>query len=346
MKVIVIGGGIMGLATALELRARGAAVTLLERAVVGAEASSAAGGILGAQMEAHVGPDLLDFVRARDAYPNFARDLEERTGVHVGYRRCGIVKLVDDVPAARALLDAQLALGLRAELLLDAAVREAEPEISPERRAALFFPDDAQIDPRALLRALSAACARAGVEVRVGALVTGLLLEGEVCRGVSLGAESLAADAVVLAAGSWASLVPGVPLSLPKVTPARGQIVALEERPPRTRRIVFHATGYVVPRGDGRVLCGSTLEHVGYTKDVTAKGVVDILGAACAAVPSLGTASVSDFWSNFRPYVAEGGPLVGPSPVPGLFLATGHYRNGILLAHDTALRVASAVLGG
>jgi len=256
------------------------------------------------------------------------------------------VASLSEAPAlANALAAEHVALGLRAELLLDGAVREAEPEISPERRAALFFPDDAQVDPRALLRALGAACARAGVEVRVGALVTGLRLDGDVCRGVSLGPEGLAADAVVLAAGSWASLVPGVPLSLPKVTPARGQIVLLEERPPRTRRIVFHATGYVVPRGDGRVLCGSTLEHVGYIKDVTAKGVVDILGAACAAVPSLGAASVSDHWSNFRPYAEGGGPLVGASPVPGLFLATGHYRNGILLAHDTALRVASAVLG-
>ncbi len=345
MRVIVIGGGIMGSAAALELRTRGAEVILLERAVVGAEASSAAGGILGAQVEAHMGPELLGFARARDAYAAFARELEERSGVHVGYRVCGIVKLVDDVDAARAVCAAHVALGLRAELALGAAVRELEPEIAPERGAALFFPDDAQVDPPALLRALGAACARAGVVVRSGAVVSGLVTEGDACRGVLVGGERVSGDAVVLAAGSWASLVPGVPLTLPKVTPARGQIVLLEERPPRTRRIVFHGTGYVVPRGDGRVLCGSTVEHVGYAKDVTARGVVDILGAACAALPSLGGASLAGHWSNFRPYVAEGGPLVGRSPLPGLFLATGHYRNGILLAHDTALRVADAVLG-
>ncbi len=346
MKALVIGGGIMGTATALGLRDRGVTVTLLERAVIGAEASSAAAGILGGQIEAHDEAELRAFVMARDGYVDFVADLKERTGLSVGHRISGVVKLALDEASAKKECNLHLSLGLRAELLLGSRLREVEPELAEDCQVGLFFPDDAQVEPPRLLRALSVACGLAGVLVRQGAVVTGLVLEGGVCRGVMVGSETLLADAVVLAAGSWASLVPGVPAELPRVTPARGQIVELEERPARTTRIVFHPGGYVVPRGDGRVLCGSTVEHVGYEKGVTAKGLVDILGSACAALPHLAGATLSTTWSSFRPYVRDGGPLVGASPVPGLFLATGHYRNGILLANETAKRVVSAILGG
>ncbi len=344
MKVIVIGGGIMGTATAVALRDRGVDVTLLERAVLGAEASSAAAGILGGQVEAHDEADLRTFVRARDGYGEFVKSLESRTGVNVGYRICGVVKLVNDEARAQKECVLHQSLGLRAELLIGSRVTEVEPQIAQDRRLALFFPDDAQVDPERLLRALASACASSGVTVRQGTLVTGLVIEEGICRGVLVGSDTLRADAVVLAAGSWTSLVPGVPSTVPRVSPARGQIVALEERPVRTQRIVFHEGGYVVPRGDGRVLCGSTVEHVGYEKAVTAKGLVDILGTACAAVPGLSGATLAGTWSNFRPLVREGGPLVGLSPMAGLFLATGHYRNGILLANETAKKVVSAIL--
>ncbi len=333
----------MGTATALALEARGAEVCILERAVVGAEASSAAAGILGAQVEAHDEAELRRFSAARDGYASFVAELEARTGVSVGYRKCGAVKLLQDAEVAREMCKLHESVGLRAELLDGARVREVEPSIADDRTIGLHFPDDAQVEPQRLLRALAAACSFGKVDVRSGAVVSGLVQSGGKCTGVLLGDERLEADAVVLAAGSWASLVPGVPASLPKVVPARGQIVELEERPVKTKKIVFHGTGYVVPRGDGRVLCGSTLEHVGYEKDVTAKGVVSILSAAMSAVPSLAAASVSRYWSNFRPQVPEGGPLVGRSSLDGLFLATGHYRNGILLAHETSKEVAEAI---
>jgi glycine oxidase len=215
--------------------------------------------------------------------------------------------------------------------------------------AAAHFPDDAQVDPPALLRALMAALARdARVDVRAGTTVVKLLVERDRCCGVALdGAEEreLRADATVLAAGSWSSLVPGVPAAVPSVRPVRGQIVLLDERPPRARTIVFGAGGYVVPRGDGRVLCGSTMENAGFRKEVTAAGVHAILASALACVPSLGAAQLAGTWSNFRPH-AEAGALVGASPLPGLFLATGHHRNGILLAKVTADAVADAIAAG
>jgi glycine oxidase len=209
--------------------------------------------------------------------------------------------------------------------------------------AAAHFPDDAQVDPRALLRALMAALARdPQATIRSGTTVERLLVEGDRCVGVKLDDGELRAEATVLAAGSWSSLVPGVPASVPAVRPVRGQMVLLDERPPRLRSIVFGAGGYVVPRGDGRVLCGSTMEHVGFRREVTAGGVHAILASALACVPSLAGAQLAGSWSNFRPH-AEKGALVGASPIEGLFLATGHHRNGILLAKTTADAVTAAI---
>jgi glycine oxidase len=212
--------------------------------------------------------------------------------------------------------------------------------------AAAFYADDGQVDPPALLRALVAAAARnPRITIRSGATVQSLLVEHERCVGVTLDDGELRADATVLAAGSWSSLVPGVPASMPAVKPVRGQIVLLDERPPRLRTIVFGASTYVVPRGDGRVVCGSTMENVGFRREVTAAGLQIILGGALACVPSLGAAQFGSAWSNFRPQVAGGVPLIGASSLPGLFLATGHHRNGILLSKVTADAVADAVVG-
>ncbi len=236
--------------------------------------------------------------------------------------------------------------GLRAELLGPSGAREVEPEIGPGLVAAAHFPDDAQVDPPALLRALTVALARsARAKVRSGTSVERLIVARDRCVGVKLDEGEVLADATVLAAGSWSSLVPGLPQALPKVRPLRGQMVLLEERPPRVRTIVFGAGGYVVPRGDGRVLCGSTMESAGFCKEVTASGVHAILSCALACVPSLGAAPIVATWSNFRPHVDGNRALIGASPMPGLFLATGHHRNGILLSKVTADRVASAVLG-
>lgn len=350
MRILVIGGGVMGCASALEIASRGAGahdVVVLERAVAGAEASSAAAGILAAQIEAHDG-ELDAFVRARDAYAAWALALRDTTGIDVGHRRTGALRVARDEAdrdALRAAVDAQRARGLRAEILDARAARGVEASLSPAIAGAAWFPDEAEVDPPQLLRALVAAVARAGVVVRAGTTVSTLLVEGGRCVGVSLdGREILRADAVILAAGSWSSLVPGVPASVPAVRPIRGQIVLLEERPPRLRTIVFDDAGYVVPRGDGRVLCGSTMEDVGHRREVTAGGVRSILDRAIALAPSLADAEMVRAWCNFRPRAAAGAPLVGASPLPGLFLATGHHRNGILLAKATADAVADAVL--
>jgi glycine oxidase len=339
----------MGCTTALSLAAQGARVTLLERAVPGAEASSAAAGILGAQAELHRREqDVETFIAARAAWPGWARELRESTGIDVGHRVSGVLRVAASDAEHAGVVDEvawQAARGLRVSLLDGDAARHVEPGLAHDIVSAAHFPDDAQVDPPALLRALMAAAGRSPrVTVRAGATVERLAIERERCAGVVIDGATFHADAVVLAAGSWSSLLPGVPADVPRVRPVRGQIVLLEERPPATRSIVFGTGAYVVPRGDGRVLCGSTMEHAGFRKEVTAQGVLAILSGAIACVPSLGAAQLAATWSNFRPHAAGDRPLVGPSPLPGLFLATGHHRNGILLSKVTGDAVARAVM--
>jgi glycine oxidase len=350
VRVAIIGGGVMGCATALAIAERGGDVTVLERAVPGAEASSAAAGILGAQVELHGHhEDAAFFLRAREAWGPWAALLREASGIDVGYRVSGVVQVArsdterDEIEREVAW---QTGRGLRASFLDATSAREVEPELARDVVAAAHFADDAQVDPPVLLRALIASLARSSrATVRAGTTVQKLLIERDCCVGVTLDDGELRADATVLAAGSWSSLVPGVPAELPTVRPVRGQMLLLDERPPRVRTIVFGADTYVVPRGDGRVLCGSTIEYAGFRKEVTAAGVHAILGGALACVPSLGAAQLAGTWSNFRPQVTTGRALIGASPLPGLFLATGHFRSGILLSKVTADAVASAVLG-
>lgn len=339
----------MGCATALELSRRGVRdVVVLERAVPGAEASSAAAGMLAAQIEAKEDAERALFVRARSGYATWAAELREASGVDIGHRACGALEIAltpDEAATLRTRAEADRARGLRAELLDPSAARAIERELAPEITGAAWYPDEAQIDPPQLLRALVAAIGRAGVTVRSGATVAAIVEEGGRCVGVALDSrEVLRADAVVLAAGSWSSLVPGAASAVPAVRPVRGQLVMLEERPPGLSRIVFHRGAYVVPRGDGRVVCGSTMEDVGHRREVTAAGVHSILASAMRIAPRLGAAELARTWCNFRP-LSEGGPHVGKSSLPGLFLATGHHRNGILLAKVTADTLADAVTG-
>jgi glycine oxidase len=344
MRIVVIGAGVMGCSVALSLSERGAReVIVLERAVPGAEASSAAAGILGAQIES--APDETElFRRARDGYRTWAESLRAETGIDVGYKQCGALQVAvnaGDADALAAKVAQQARLGLAAEIVDGKKARAIEPALADRVACAAYFPDEAQVDPPALLRALVAAVARRAT-IRSGVTVRGLLVESDRCAGVQLEDGDMRADAVVLAAGSWSSLVPGLPAKIPEVKPVRGQMVLLDERPPRVRSIVFGDHGYVVPRGDGRVLCGSTMEHAGFRREVTASGVVTILNKALALVPSLGDAQLTSTWSSFRPHASM--RLEGASPLAGLFLATGHHRNGILLARETGERVAKALL--
>ena len=214
-------------------------------------------------------------------------------------------------------------------------------------RSALFFADDAQVNPRALARAFSQAAAAAGARFLQGRYVRRVCIEGGVATGVELDGDTLAAGTVVLAAGSWSGLVEGGGVPPSVVRPARGQLVAIETRPPLFRHVLsVHGRGYLVPRRDGTVIAGSTVEMVGFRKEVTVGGLAAILALAETLVPALAQAPVMQTWSNFRPYTEDHLPGAGTTPVRRLVLATGHYRNGILLAPITAQAIADLVATG
>ena len=351
VDVAVVGGGVMGCAVALRLAQRGARVAVIERGIPGAEASSAAAGILGPQMEADGPGPLLDLgLMSRALYPALATELRDATGVDIGYARSGVLAVALD-PEGEAELGRrrtwQTARGLRVEALSAEAVRAHEPHLGGAVRAALRFPDDAQVNARELARALSQAAALAGARFLAGRYVRRVLVEGGAAAGVELDGEVVRAGAVVVAAGSWSGLVEGAGVPATVVRPARGQLVSIETRPPLLRHVVeVHGRGYLVPRRDGTVLAGSTMEMAGFRKEVTVGGLAEILTLARTLVPALGDAPVTASWSNFRPYTEDHLPVLGATPVRNLVLATGHFRNGILLCPITARAIADLVATG
>jgi glycine oxidase len=346
--VVVVGAGLQGTSVALRLLQAGKKVVVLERAIPGAEASSAAGGILSPGVEAvEPGPFYALCRASLERYPAFAREVEALSGQWVGYRGGGTLEVAFDDQHARLLAGRAEKLekvAIPVEVLDDAGVRRLEPGLSTQARGALLFPDEASLDPRLLVRATYIAAARAGATFLTGQ-VKRIVHEGGRAAAVEHERGRIDADAVVLAAGSWSLLVEGHGLPPGAVRPVRGQIAVLETRPPLLSRVVFSGHGYVVPRADGRILCGSTMEEVGFEKAVTAGGLHHVLEVALEISPALAAAPVVETWSNFRPASPDGEPILGPGAVPGLFYATGHTRNGILLAPVTADVVAAAVLG-
>jgi glycine oxidase len=327
---------------------QGRKVVVLERAVPGAEASSAAGGILSPGVEAAEPGPFYALCRASLArYPEFVRDVEALSGVSVGMRTLGTLEIaLDDdhakVLAARA--EKILRHGLPVEVLDDAAARRLEPGLSPETRGALFFADEASLDPRLLGRAVYVAAARAGASFVTGQ-VRRIAWEGGRAVGVDHDAGRIDAAWVVLAAGAWSQRVEGNGLPPGSVRPVRGQIAVFDTRPPLLSRVVFSGHGYVVPRADGRILCGSTMEEVGFEKAVTAGGLRHVLDVGIGIAPAIARAPVVETWSNFRPASPDGEPILGEGSVAGLLYATGHTRNGILLTPITADAIAALVLG-
>jgi glycine oxidase len=345
-----VGGGIMGTSCALALARRGATVTVLEKSIPGAEASSAAAGILGAQLECTAPGPLFELcVASLRLYPRWVAELEKETNIDVGFRPGGSLAVGFAGKEVTATLRsyAWQAPAHPVTRLGRGDLSQLEPHLAPALSGGVWLENDARVTPPLLYRATHIAAARAGVTFRTGAFVQQLLLEGERVVGVVLeDGSSLRADFVVIAAGSWTSLISGLSAARTRVVPARGQIVELESPEPLLRRVVCGPRCYLIPRDDGRTLIGSTLEFVGYQKEVTARGVRDLLTAAIELVPSLADAAVRGSWSNFRPYTEDHLPLLGPGLQRGLVIASGHYRNGILLAPVTAHAVASLVLGG
>jgi glycine oxidase len=340
MKVVVVGGGIIGCATAWELVRAGCAVTLFERATPGAEASSAAAGLL-----APLG-DTPDSAYARLAlaswrqYPALAEELRRLTGIDVEYMTRGTIYpllSVEDVRRTEARVADRLDPTYGIEVWDAADVRANEPSLSTQVRGAMFVGADHWVNNQRLVVAYAQAAIGAGVVLRSGSSVTRVAVERGHVRGVVAEGELWEADTVVLTAGAWTGeLLASFGARLP-LEPRRGQMLALGHVPAILNHCIHGDDVYLVPRPSGELLIGATVERVGFQRAVTAEGIAGLLASAIELCPALGALPIARTWWGFRPWAPDSLPVLGPWPeVEGLWLATAHYRNGILLAPITA----------
>ncbi|MCJ2015816.1 glycine oxidase ThiO [Methylobacterium sp. J-076] len=351
--VAVVGGGLIGLACAWRLAGRGLSVAVIERETVGCGASLAATGMLAPAAEHEPGSDPL-LPLALDSlarWPGFRDDLEAASGLSIDYRADGTLVLAigrDEVERLRFRYELQRRSGLDAGWLSGADVRRLEPGLRPSVTAGVHCPLDHQVDPRLVMAALVQACRGAGVTITERTPVTGLDWSGGRVTGLVTDHGSLRAGTVILAAGAWSGeggLLPES-LSLP-VRPLKGQALALRttRQTGTLSRMVWTEQVHMAPKGDGQLIVGATVEDCGFRAGVTAGGLYALLEGARRVLPGIEEMEVEAVWSGYRPTSDDDAPIID-TLAPGLVAATGHHRNGYLLAPVTADAVADLVAGG
>ena len=346
-QVAIVGGGVIGACCARALAQRGLQVTLFAPTPDPAAASPASAGMLAAQIEPADTELLPLVVRSRDLYEDLAAELKDSTGIDIGFRPMGIATVAFEEQRATALFDlvaAQRQAGLRCDWLQAADMHERWPGVAPRALGALFAPEDGSLDPTALVTALLAAVRRLGVTVTPEPAV-GLSSVGGHVMGVATAGAIVPADQVVVAAGAWSSSLAGLPRHLP-IEPVRGQLLATpwpEGVPPV---ILYHGHKYLLPRGAEAIL-GSTMERAGFDARTTIEGLAEIRRVTEQLCPAIGRAPQLRAWAGLRPVTPDGRPIVGADPeFAGLWYATGHGRNGILLAAVTGEIIADLLATG
>ncbi len=353
--VAIIGAGVIGCAVAWRLGQAGTRVIVIERGRVGGEASHAAGGMLAPLVEARRPDDFFNLTTAGLAiYAEFARELKASSGVDIEYRTEGTLQLAL-TEEDEAELDNQWRWRHEAGLnviRLDAGdALKLEPLLNRTLTFALKFPGDHQVDNRRLMTALHIAARDAGVEFWTDTEARELLVENAAGRkriiGVATTRGVVDAGSVVIAAGSWSSLLGYDEAPQVEVEPVRGQMVAIEMPTPAVRHVIYSRRGYLVPRLSGYLIAGSTTEHAGYDKRVTAGGVASIIERAIEIMPGVAGQAITETWAGLRPHAPDDLPILGADPrMAGLIYATGHYRNGILLAPITAQAISELIIRG
>ena len=353
--VAIVGAGVIGLGIAWRLAARGASVAVFDKGVAGAGASHAAAGMLAACAEAEPGEDALVALgrESQARWPAFAAELEQASGIDVGLRPEGTLVLAltaDDQARLNHQLVFQQKLGLPLHWISAAETRRREPHLAGKLAGAVFSPEDTQVDNRKLAAALRVAGEASGVGITEHRPVSAISSQAGRIDGVVLAdGVKIAADVVVLAAGAWSRSIAGVPTELrPPVRPIKGQMLALrmDAAAPLLNHVVWAPGAYLVPRRDGRLLVGATVEEKGYDTSLTAGGILTLLEAAWRAVPAVEELPIEEMWVGHRPGSRDDAPILGAGPIEGLIYATGHHRNGILLTPVTADAIAPLVLDG
>ena len=354
-NVAIIGAGVIGLGIAWRLALRGVPVAVFDKGASGAGASHAAAGMLAACAEAEPGEEaLVTLGRASQArWPAFAAELKQASGVDVGLRSEGtlVVALTSDDQARLGhQLVFQQKLGLPLQWITAAETRRREPHLAGKLAGAVFSPEDTQVDNRKLAAALRIAAEMAGASISEHQAVKTISSDAGRVDGIVLAdGRKVAADVVVLAAGAWSRSIDGLAPELrPPVRPIKGQMLALRMDPtaPLLTHVVWAPGAYLVPRLDGRLLVGATVEEKGYDTSLTAGGILTLLEAAWRVVPAVEELPIDEMWVGHRPGSRDDAPILGTGLIDGLIYATGHHRNGILLTPITADAIAELVLDG
>lgn len=348
--VVIVGAGVIGLATAFELAGRGASVRLYDRDEPGRAASWAAAGMLAPHTERVIDEDLLAMcARSLELYPEFIDDVRSASAIDPHLHLDGILDAafddgrLEELRAHAALLASR---GVGCDMLDRRETLTREPALGKHVLGSLLVRDEGRVDNRRLGRALSAACEARGVRIVSGAHDVAVECDERRVLGVRTHLGFSPARYVINAAGAWAASVAGIPPGCaPSVEPVKGQMLALAIAHGFVRHTVWVPGAYLVPRDAGRLLIGATVEHAGFDRRVTARGIERLLAPALAAAPSLGDFTVTESWAGLRPATPDGRPAIGATAVEGLFNATGHYRNGILLAPLTARTIGDLVEG-
>jgi glycine oxidase len=342
--VAIVGAGIIGCSIAFELAKAGMQVCVLERGGIGEESSAAAAGMLSGQHGVtNLGARYQLHVEARELHGRLADDLREQTGIDVGFCRWGLLELLftpGEVRAADRCCAIQTQAGLRVECLSREETLALEPALAPDLQGSIRYVDEAHVHNGRLTIALAEAARRTGAELRSGAPALALIRERERVVGVQTSTETVYAEAVIVANGAWSSdLIRPLGLMLP-VKPMRGQMLAVRTVPRAVSQIIYGRHMYLVPRPDGETLVGATVEDVGFRKEVTLEGLEELIQAGRHIAPGMMGQPVIRTWAGLRPGSPDGLPLVGPvAGLPGLILAVGHHRNGILLGPMTGVLV-------
>ncbi|HKN73905.1 MAG TPA: glycine oxidase ThiO [Candidatus Acidoferrum sp.] len=337
--VAIAGGGLIGGSIALELARAGLRIAVFDRQEPGREASWAGAGILSPAPESAAMISLVPFGKSSMAiYPEFVRMVEEISGQSAGYRAKGTLQALFTRDAREELstvIALHHGLGLKAEPLSAEDARELEPALSEELEAAVLRPDEASVDNRAMTLAVLEAARQSGVQFFPGSGADAIWREGGRCLGLHLKDEKIEAQWTVIAAGCFSANIEGVAAYAP-VRPAKGQMVALRANDLNIERVLWSEKIYLVPRNDGRILAGATVEYTGFEKGLTAGGIEKILAGAIELSPGLASARVEETWAGLRPDSPDHLPILGPTDLDGLLMATGHFRGGILLTPITA----------
>lgn len=340
--VVIIGGGVIGCATAYELSKAGLKVAVVERGQPGCEASGAAAGMLvGESVGGRDEPFAVLAQTSRDLYAPLAEELREVSGVDIERQTTGHLHLLSsqtDLEKARALPGV--------ELLSPDEVHRLEPAVSHQISGAILFRGNHWVNNQRLVSALVQASARRGVEYHLGSEVTEVTLEKNGVTGVRGRNLTIRAGTVIVTAGAWSGMIGGLSPCL-TVEPVKGQMLSVETVPAVIHHCVYLNEVYMVPRPSGELLIGATVEHVGYDKHVTPEGLQRLLSEALAAVPALAQRPIVRSWAGIRPASSDGLPIIGAWPgLDRCFVATGHFRNGILLAPITAQLMRELIIDG